>query len=134
MSNSLFCKKNRNIFVKFKNFFQKTIDNLGVTVVTLVQTPLFWGALWSVGWLWRELKPLWSTGVLDLYALSLRPFLTSWLKVGMIFLLLQKFFCRVGSMPSFTELYHRQIGINSPTYRWYRYILTLTYSIVNSFL
>jgi len=44
---------------------------LGVEVYTRVHTPLFWGA------------PL-SAGVLVFFFIRLRPFLTSWLMVGII--------------------------------------------------
>jgi hypothetical protein len=39
---------------------------LGVVTVTLVQTPLFWGALWLVVVFFRVLNPDCSAGALDL--------------------------------------------------------------------
>ena len=71
----------------FCNLTKRGVRLFGVVVVTLVHTPRFCGACWSTGAFFSVLKPCCRTGALDLYVLSFLPCFTSWLKVGMIFLL-----------------------------------------------
>ena len=68
---------------------QVVADTRNVTgsLHALVHTPRFCGACWSTGAFFSVLKPCCRTGALDLYVLSFLPCFTSWLKVGMIFLL-----------------------------------------------
>jgi hypothetical protein len=63
----------------------------GVAVLTAVQTPRFCGALTAMERLRRELKPLCSAGAVDFLTDVSRPFLTSWLNVGILFHLLVRF-------------------------------------------
>ena len=60
-------------------------------VLTAVQTPRFCGALTAMERLRRELKPLCSAGAVDFLTDVSRPFLTSWLNVGILFHLLVRF-------------------------------------------
>ena len=63
---------------------------LGVAVLTAVHTPLFCGEDSLMGLFFRELNPLWSAGAPDFFTEVCLPFLTSWLKVGIVFLLSRK--------------------------------------------
>jgi hypothetical protein len=73
-------------------FLRAELGFLGVTVLTDVQTPLFWGEFVLVATLLKEFIPLLRAGAVDFLTELVLPSRTNWLIVGIFISFLQKIF------------------------------------------
>jgi hypothetical protein len=77
-------------------FLSAEFGFFGVAVLTAVQTPLFWGELWSIALRFLEFQPFKRAGAFAFFSDTSRPLRTNWLKVGICFLLSKIFYVEQG--------------------------------------